>query len=212
MIDIITKYFPNLTDKQIYQFEKLDPLYHEWNEKINIISRKDIDNLYIHHILHSLAIAKFIRFKDNSTILDVGTGGGLPGIPLAIIFPNIHITLIDSIGKKIKVAREITESINLKNVSFKQLRGEEETGKYDFIVSRAVMKLPELIRIINKNIRRTQENALENGIIALKGGNIEGEIKPYKHIAEVTPISSYFQEEWFKEKNIIYVPIKNNKK
>jgi 16S rRNA (guanine527-N7)-methyltransferase len=205
-MQIIEKYFPHLTATQKAQFDQLDALYHDWNAKINVISRKDIDNLYEHHVLHSLAIAMAMRFKDGSKILDFGTGGGFPGIPLAIIFPQCQFKLIDGTGKKILVANEVTKAIGLKNVVAEHLRGEDEKGKYDFIVSRAVIPIPDLMKICKKNISKTQQNAMPNGIICLKGGNLEEELKPFKKIAEVYPISEWFQEEWFQEKNIIYIP------
>lgn len=206
-IDIITKYFSDISDEQRRQFEALYDLYQDWNSKINVISRKDIDNLYEHHVLHSLAIAKTIRFKDGSEILDFGTGGGFPGVPLAILFPNCHFRLIDGTGKKIRVATEVANAIGLKNCHPEHKRGEEEKGKYDFVVSRAVMPLPDLERIVRKNISSKQRNALPNGIICLKGGNVEGEIQPFRKYAEVSEISQWFDEEWFKEKYVIYLPI-----
>lgn len=206
-IDIITKYFGDISDEQRRQFEALYDLYQDWNSKINVISRKDIDNLYEHHVLHSLAIAKTIRFKDGSEILDFGTGGGFPGVPLAILFPNCHFRLIDGTGKKIRVATEVANAIGLKNCHPEHKRGEEEKGKYDFVVSRAVMPLPDLERIVRKNISSKQRNALPNGIICLKGGNVEGEIQPFRKYAEVSEISQWFDEEWFKEKYVIYLPI-----
>lgn len=206
-IDIITKYFSDISDEQRRQFEALYDLYQDWNSKINVISRKDIDNLYEHHVLHSLAIAKTIRFKDGSEILDFGTGGGFPGVPLAILFPNCHFRLIDGTGKKIRVATEVANAIGLKNCHPEHKRGEEEKGKYDFVVSRAVMPLPDLERIVRKNISSKQRNALPNGIICLKGGNVESEIQPFRKYAEVSEISQWFDEEWFKEKYVIYLPI-----
>ena len=206
-IDIIKKYFGDITDEQCRQLEALYDLYQDWNSKINVISRKDIDNLYEHHVLHSLAIAKTIRFKDGSEILDFGTGGGFPGVPLAILFPNCHFRLIDGTGKKIRVATEVANAIGLKNCHPEHKRGEEEKGKYDFVVSRAVMPLPDLERIVRKNISSKQRNALPNGIICLKGGNVEGEIQPFRKYAEVSEISQWFDEEWFKEKYVIYLPI-----
>ena len=206
-IDIITKYFSDISDEQRRQFEALYDLYQDWNSKINVISRKDIDNLFEHHVLHSLAIAKTIRFKDGSEILDFGTGGGFPGVPLAILFPNCHFRLIDGTGKKIRVATEVANAIGLKNCHPEHKRGEEEKGKYDFVVSRAVMPLPDLERIVRKNISTKQRNAMPNGIICLKGGNVEGEIQPFCKYAEVSEISQWFDEEWFKEKYVIYLPI-----
>ncbi|MGP1549348.1 MAG: 16S rRNA (guanine(527)-N(7))-methyltransferase RsmG [Prevotella fusca] len=206
MIEIIKKYFPQLTPKQEEQFAALDALYHDWNAKINVISRKDIDNLYEHHILHSLAIAKRINFREGTNILDFGTGGGFPGIPLAIFFPEANFKLIDGTSKKVRVAQEIADAIGLDNVLPAHLRGEEEKGKFDFIVSRAVMPLPDLMKIVKKNIAHDQHNVLPNGVIVLKGGNLDEELKPYKNIAEKTELSQWFDEEWFKEKYLIYVP------
>ena len=206
MIDIIKKYFPSLTTEQEEQFNALNALYHEWNAKINVISRKDIDNLYEHHVLHSLAIAKVINFRDGTNVLDFGTGGGFPGIPLAILFPEANFKLIDGTGKKVRVAQEVASAIGLTNVLPAHLRGEEEKGKFDFIVSRAVMPLPDLMKIVKKIIARDQHNVLPNGVIVLKGGNLEEELKPYKNIVEKTEISQWFDEEWFKGKYLIYVP------
>ncbi len=206
MIEIIKKYFPQLSAKQIEQFTALNALYHDWNAKINVISRKDIDNLYEHHVLHSLAIAKRINFREGTNILDFGTGGGFPGIPLAILFPEANFKLIDGTGKKVRVAQEVANAIGLENVLPAHLRGEEEKGKFDFIVSRAVMPLPDLIKIVKKNIACDQHNVLPNGVIVLKGGNLEGELMPYKRIAEKTELSQWFEEDWFKEKYLIYVP------
>lgn len=206
MIEIIKKYFPQLSAKQIEQFTALNALYHEWNAKINVISRKDIDNLYEHHVLHSLAVAKRINFREGTNILDFGTGGGFPGIPLAIFFPEANFKLIDGTGKKVRVAQEVANAIGLENVLPAHLRGEEEKGKFDFIVSRAVMPLPDLIKIVKKNIACDQHNVLPNGVIVLKGGNLEGELMPYKRIAEKTELSLWFEEDWFKEKYLIYVP------
>lgn len=203
----ILEYFPHLTDKQIEQFKALQALYEDWNQKINVISRKDISNLYSHHILHSLAIAKAINFKDGTIIMDFGTGGGFPGIPLAIMFPNCKFKLIDGTGKKIMVANEVIKAIGLTNVVAEHIRGEEEKGKYNFIVSRAVMPLPDLIKIVKKNISKEQNNALPNGVIALKGGNTEGEIHEHKKLAEITPLSNWFKDDWFKEKSLIYIPL-----
>ena len=206
-MNIITKYFTDITDVQRRQFEALYELYQDWNSKINVISRKDIDNLYEHHVLHSLAIAKTIKFKDDTDILDFGTGGGFPGIPLAILFPNCRFQLIDGTGKKIRVATVVANAIGLKNCTPVHKRGEEEKGKYDFVVSRAVMPLPDLERIVRKNISDKQRNSMPNGIICLKGGNVEGEIQPFRKYVEVTEISQWFDEEWFKEKYVIYLPI-----
>ena len=206
-MNIITKYFTDITDGQRRQFDALYELYQDWNSKINVISRKDIDNLYEHHVLHSLAIAKTIKFKDDTDILDFGTGGGFPGIPLAILFPHCRFQLIDGTGKKIRVATEVANAIGLKNCTPVHKRGEEEKGKYDFVVSRAVMPLPDLERIVRKNISDKQRNSMPNGIICLKGGNVEGEIQPFRKYVEVTEISQWFDEEWFNEKYVIYLPI-----
>ncbi|MGM9700870.1 MAG: 16S rRNA (guanine(527)-N(7))-methyltransferase RsmG [Prevotella sp.] len=205
-MQIIDKYFNDLSDTQRRQFAQLDELYRDWNAKINVISRKDIDNLYEHHVLHSLAIGRLIRFKAGTRILDFGTGGGFPGIPLAILFPECRFKLIDGTGKKIRVANEVAKAIGLTNVVAEHLRGEEEKGHFDFIVSRAVMPMPDLMKIVKKNIAKSSNNALPNGVICLKGGDLQAELQPYKNIVEVTPISSWFDEEWFKEKNVIYIP------
>ena len=202
----ILKYFPELTEEQQRQLEALDTLYRDWNAKINVISRKDIDNLYEHHVLHSMAIAKIIRFKAGTNILDFGTGGGFPGIPLAILFPECDFKLIDGTGKKIRVAQEVSDAIGLRNCHPVHLRGEEEKGKYDFIVSRAVMPLPDLYNMMRKNIAKEQRNALPNGIICLKGGDLQEETRPFRNIVEISDISTFFSEKWFKEKNIIYLP------
>lgn len=203
----ILKYFPHLTEQQRQQLAALDALYRDWNAKINVISRKDIDNLYEHHVLHSMAIGKALRFKPATTVLDFGTGGGFPGIPLAILFPDVKFKLIDGTGKKIRVATEVAQAIGLNNVVEEHLRGEEEKGKFDFVVTRAVMPLPDLVKIVKKNISTTQRNAMPNGVFALKGGDIQAEIQPFKRIAEVEEIANWFEEEWFKEKHLIYVPL-----
>lgn len=206
-MDIILKYFPDITEQQKAQFAALYDLYADWNAKINVISRKDIENLYTHHVLHSLAIAKLIQFTGGTRIMDVGTGGGFPGIPLAILFPECEFLLIDSIGKKIRVATEVATAIGLTNVQFRHCRAEDEKGKFDFVVSRAVMPLPDLVKIVRKNIATEQRNALPNGIICLKGGNLEGELKPFKKDAEADDLSMFFEEEYFKTKKIVYVLI-----
>ena len=203
----IIHYFPQLSSEQIRQFEMLDELYRDWNAKINVISRKDIDQLYEHHVLHSLAIGKVVHFRPGTEILDFGTGGGFPGIPLAILFPDCQFKLIDGTGKKIKVAQEVAQAIGLKNCHPEHLRGEEEKGKYEFIVSRAVMPLPDLVKLMRKNISKQQQNALPNGVICLKGGDLQAELQPYHKIVETTEISQFFSEEWFKEKYVIYLPL-----
>ncbi len=203
----ILKYFSNLSDEQQQQFAVLADLYKDWNQKINVVSRKDIDNIYLHHILHSLAIAQYIRFKDETHILDFGTGGGFPGIPLAIVFPKCRFKLIDRTAKKIKVTQEISRAIGLENVIAEQCAGEEEKGKYEFVVSRAVMPLGDLLKITRKNISKQQFNAIPNGLICLKGGDLSAEIRPFKNISDVTPITNWFKEAWFREKNVIYLPV-----
>lgn len=206
-MDRILKYFPELSKAQQQQIESLGDLYREWNAKINVVSRKDIDNLYEHHVLHSLAIAKVVQFRPGTRILDFGTGGGFPGIPLAILFPECHFQLIDGTGKKIMVAKEVAKAIGAKNVQALHRRGEEEKDKFDFVVSRAVMPLPDMVKIVRKNISKSQQNATPNGIITLKGGHLDDELRPYNKIVEVTPISSFFKEEWFEEKNVVYLPM-----
>ena len=203
----ILKAFPSLTATQIEQFHALLPLYKEWNEKINVISRKDIDNLYAHHVLHSLAIAQYIRWKPGTQILDFGTGGGFPGIPLAIMFPECNFKMIDGTGKKIKVVNAVAQAIGLKNVEGVHLRGEEEKGKFDFVVSRAVMPLPDLVKIVRKNISTSQRNALPNGLICLKGGNLVAETQPFKNKVQPTPISQWFDNEWLTAKHLISFPL-----
>ena len=203
---IISDYF-KLTAHQAEQFAQLDALYRDWNSKINVISRKDIDHLYEHHVLHSLAIAKWLPFQPDTTIMDVGTGGGFPGIPLAIMFPECQFLLIDSIGKKIKVAAEVAAALGLTNVVCKQERAEEEKQKFDFVVSRAVMPLPDLVKLVRKNISNKHRNAVPNGLIVLKGGDLQAEIAPFKKTAEVFPCSDWFKGEWFETKQLIYLPL-----
>ena len=205
--EIIYRYFPSLTNIQLQQFAALGELYRDWNTKINVISRKDIDQLYEHHVLHSLAIAKIINFRPGTRILDFGTGGGFPGIPLSILFPECQFKLIDGTGKKIRVAQEVCNAIGLKNCAPTHLRGEDEKDKYDFIVSRAVMPLPDLVKLMRKNISKTSQNALPNGVLCLKGGNLQAELQPYHKIVGTTEISQFFKEEWFKEKFVIYLPL-----
>ena len=204
---LIQKYFPDLTEEQLRQFEALYPLYTDWNAKINVISRKDIGNLYEHHVLHSLGIATLIRFRPGTRIMDLGTGGGFPGIPLAILFPEANFHLVDSIGKKIRIATEIANSIGLTNVTFRHVRAEEEKGTFDFVVSRAVMPLADLVKIIRKNIASDQHNALPNGLICLKGGELEHEIQPFRHKATVWQLKDTFQEEFFQTKKAVHIPL-----
>ena len=206
-MDIILKYFKNLSDAQKEQFAALYDLYTDWNSKINVISRKDITNLYEHHVLHSLGIAEVIRFKPGTRVMDLGTGGGFPGIPLAIMFPETQFHLVDSIGKKVKVATEIASAIGLKNVTTRHCRAEEEKAEFDFVVSRAVMPLTDLLKIIRKNISREQQNALPNGLICLKGGELANEVMPVKNQTEIYDLKNYFEEEFFETKKVVYVTV-----
>lgn len=206
-MDIILKYFPDLTDTQKEQFAALYDLYTDWNSKINVISRKDITNLYEHHVLHSLGIAKVIQFKPGTSVMDLGTGGGFPGIPLAILFPDTKFHLVDSIGKKVRVAIEIANAIGLKNVTTRHCRAEEEKQLFDFVVSRAVMPLTDLLKIIRKNISSEQHNALPNGLICLKGGELDREVMPVKHQTIVTDLKDFFSEEFFETKKVVYVTV-----
>lgn len=206
-MDIILKYFKNLSDTQKEQFAALYDLYTDWNSKINVISRKDITNLYEHHVLHSLGIAEVIRFKPGARVMDLGTGGGFPGIPLAIMFPETQFHLVDSIGKKVKVATEIASAIGLKNVTTRHCRAEEEKAEFDFVVSRAVMPLTDLLKIIRKNISRDQQNALPNGLICLKGGELANEVMPVKNQTEIYDLKNYFEEEFFETKKVVYVTV-----
>ena len=204
---ILNEYF-NLNERQAEQFAQLDALYRDWNAKINVISRKDIDNLYEHHVLHSLAIAKFVRFDAGTTVMDIGTGGGFPGIPLAILYPDCRFVLVDSIGKKVKVASAVAEALGLTNVECIQERAEDEKRQFDFVVSRAVMPMPDLVKLVRKNIRHDkQHNAVPNGIIALKGGGLDSEMAPFKRNAEVISVTEYFPQEWFKGKFVVYLPV-----
>ena len=206
-LEILKGYFPHLSPQQAEQYAALYDLYADWNAKINVISRKDIDNLYLHHVLHSLGITEMLHFKEGSEVMDFGTGGGFPGIPLAIFFPEVHFHLIDSIGKKLKVGQAVAEAIGLKNVTFNHCRGEEEKGKFDFVVSRAVMPLADLVKIVRKNIRREQRNALPNGVICLKGGELEHEIQPFHKQAITLNLSDSFKETYFETKKVVYVPL-----
>lgn len=206
-MELINKYFPNITDLQRQQYAALDQLYHEWNSKINVISRKDIDNLYEHHILHSLGIAQLINFKPGTCIMDLGTGGGFPGIPLAIMFPDVKFHLVDSIGKKIKVCDEIRNALSLANVTTEWIRAENIKGKYDFVVSRAVMPLTDLVKLCRKNIAKEYHNAMPNGLICLKGGELAHEVMPMKSNTLITDLSNYFSEEFFETKKVVYVAL-----
>ena len=206
-MEIINKYFPNLTEQQRERFVALDELYRDWNSKINVISRKDIDNLYEHHILHSLGIAEIINFKPGTRIMDLGTGGGFPGIPLAIMFPEVQFHLVDSIGKKIRVCDEVRNALGLTNVTTEWTRGENIKEKYDFVVSRAVMPLTDLVKLIRKNVSRTSNNAMPNGLICLKGGELEHEVMPMKSQTLITDLSDYFEEEFFQTKKVVYVAL-----
>ena len=205
--EIINKYFDGLSLEQQRQFKALGNLYEDWNAKINVISRKDTDNLYEHHVLHSLGIAKVINFKPGTMVMDLGSGGGFPGIPLAIFFPEVKFHLIDSIGKKIRVATEISQSIGLKNVSFAHERAEEEKAKFDYVVSRAVMPLGDLVKLAKKNIKKQQQNALPNGIICLKGGELEQEISHLKSRSLTWDLSDFFDETYFETKKVVFTAI-----
>lgn len=207
MIDTILKYFPSISDKQKEQYTLLGELYPEWNSKINVISRKDIDNLYVNHILHSLAIAKFNDFKAGSTILDMGTGGGFPGVPLAIMFPEVKFHLVDRIGKKLKVVDDIVARIGLDNVTTQHGDIKEVKGSFDFIVSRAVMDINELVPLVRRLVKKQCINAIPNGLICLKGGNLESELHKMKSQAMVENLSSYFNEEFFATKKVVYIPL-----
>lgn len=203
----IIKYFPHLSGVQKEQFDALFDLYKDWNAKINVISRKDIDNLYLHHVLHSLSIAKYIDFKPGTKIIDVGTGGGFPGVPLAIFFPEVDFLLLDSIRKKVRVAQEISDEIGLKNVSVIHERMENEKRQFDFVISRAVMQLPELVKRVRKNVAPKSMNAIPNGLICLKGGDLEEELRPFKSTVEAFPLENWFEESFFETKQLVYLPL-----
>lgn len=205
--EIIFQYFKDINDEQRAQFRALGPLYQEWNAKINVISRKDIDNLYMHHVLHSLGIAKVVNFRQGLNILDIGTGGGFPGIPLAILFPNCKFKLIDSIGKKTRVAAAVANAIGLKNVVVEHRNVIEEKNKYDFVVSRAVMNASDLVKLIRKNVSKEQRNALPNGLICLKGGDMTEEVAPFKNHSEIWDLKSYFDDEFFDTKKVMYIQL-----
>lgn len=206
-LSILKSYYPDLSNFQLTQYEALYELYTDWNAKINVISRKDIENLYLHHVLHSLGITKMLQFKKGSSIMDIGTGGGFPGIPLAILYPDVQFHLVDSIGKKIKVGQAVAEAIGLKNITFSHCRGEEEKQLFDFVVSRAVMPLVDLVKIIRKNIKKEQINALPNGLICLKGGELAHEVLPFRNQAVCIDLKEYFKEEFFITKKVVYVPL-----
>ena len=203
----IIHYFPNLTPDQIVRFEKMDDVYRDWNEKINVVSRKDIDSLYERHVLHSLSIARIIHFRPGTRILDVGTGGGFPGIPLAVLFPECNFVLIDSIAKKIKVVQSVIEALDLKNVTVLHKRAEEVKEEFDFVVSRAVTAFPAFVRLVRKNISAKPQNSLPNGIIYLKGGSFEEELSDLNRLVEITEISKFFAEPFFETKKIVYLSI-----
>ena len=205
-MDIILKYFPDLLEKQIKQFSQLQDLYNEWNSQINVISRKDMDSLYLKHVLHSIAIAKVISFADGTKVLDVGTGGGFPGIPLAILFPNVEFLLVDSIGKKIKVVNEIANSIGLKNLRAEHKRAEQVNGQFDFVVSRAVTRMKVFQQWVRKRISTKQRNILFNGILYLKGGDLTEELKGIKNV-ELYNIPDFFEEEFFETKKVVYISL-----
>lgn len=204
---VIFNYFPGLTEDQRRQFEALDPLYREWNEKINVISRKDIDNLYVNHVLHSLGIAKVNEFLPGSEVLDVGTGGGFPGIPLAILFPKTHFHLVDSIGKKITVVREVSQALGLKNVEAEQARAEQVKRKYDFIVSRAVTQMKEFYGWVHNKVKRESVHPMDNGILYLKGGDLDEEMNQLKRPYRYYDLTDYFSEEFFVTKKVVYLPM-----
>lgn len=203
----IMKYFPQLTERQQEQLMALDKLYHEWNERINVVSRRDIDNLYEHHVLHSMAIAKAVSFRPGASVLDFGTGGGFPGVPLAILFPECRFTLIDGTGKKIRVAQEVVQAIGLDNCTPLHRRGEEEKGDYNYVVSRAVMPMPDLLRIVRKNVPATKPDGPRNAVICLKGGNLDEELRPLRNKVQLAEISTWFSEPWFNDKYVVYLPI-----
>ena len=205
-MEIILKYFPDLSEKQIKQFSQLQDLYNEWNAKINVISRKDMENLYLKHVLHSLAIAKVVSFADGTNVLDVGTGGGFPGVPLAILFPNVDFLLVDSIGKKIKVVNEIANSIGLKNLKAEHKRAEQVNGQFDFVVSRAVTKMKVFQQWVKKRISTKQRNILFNGILYLKGGDLTEELKGIKNV-ELYNIPDFFEEKFFETKKVVYISL-----
>ncbi len=205
-VEIIFKYFPDLTPQQRQQFKRLEDLYKDWNQKINVVSRKDIDELYLRHVLHSLGIAKVIEFRKDTEVLDVGTGGGFPGIPLAILFPKVHFTLVDSIGKKIKVVEEVVAGLELKNVKVVNSRVESLSGQFDFIISRAVAAMPTFVRWVHGRIKKSSVNDIKNGILYLKGGDLSEELEKFKK-ARIIGLKDYFEEEFFDTKSVVYLPM-----
>jgi 16S rRNA (guanine527-N7)-methyltransferase len=211
-MELILSLFPELNERQRHCMASLAGLYTEWNARINVISRKDIEEIYLHHVLHSLGIAKLLRFRPGTVVMDVGTGGGFPGIPLAILFPETHFFLIDGTGKKIAVCRAIAETLGLTNVTCRHQRAEEEKGEFDFVVSRAVLPLAPLVTMVRKNIRAEQRNALPNGLICLKGGDLTAELRPFRNKAFVTALSDYFPHPWFQTKKVLYLPLSRNRK
>lgn len=208
-MEIIRKYFPELTSEQDAQLQQLGQLYREWNEKINVISRKDIDQLYERHVLHSMSVALFIRFVPGTSVMDVGTGGGFPGIPLAILFPETNFLLVDSIAKKIKVVEGVSQSLGLKNVKATQDRAENVNARFDFVVSRAVTAFPKFVSLVRKKIGDQQKNSLGNGILYLKGGDFQDELKPFEKQVQVYHLGEYFEEEFFETKKLIHLSLKN---
>ncbi|MEX0288009.1 MAG: 16S rRNA (guanine(527)-N(7))-methyltransferase RsmG [Flavobacteriaceae bacterium] len=206
-VDTIFKYFPKLSDQQRQQFIKLAPLYQDWNKKINVVSRKDIDELYLRHVLHALSISKYVEFKDGAEVLDVGTGGGFPGLPLAILYPNVKFSLVDAIGKKIKVVDEVISGLELQNVQTYHSRVEDLDGQFDFIVSRAVAAMPTFVHWVKGKIKKNSVHSIKNGILYLKGGDLEEELKNYKN-AEVFDLKDHFKEPFFETKKLVYLPLK----
>lgn len=206
-MDYILKYFPELNDTQRHQMAALESLYPEWNAKINVISRKDIDNLEINHLLHSLGLVKFVKFSPGTRVMDLGTGGGLPGIPLAIYYPDVSFHLVDRIGKKLKVAQDIAERIGLTNVTFQHGDVKEVKGKFDFVVSRAVMDLGDMVPLVKRFIDSEDRNAVPNGLICLKGGDLSGEVAKYRNQVLIDELSSYFKEDFFRTKKVLYLPL-----